>query len=88
MKLNADYITHTTADEQIMVATGESTRRFSGLVRSNATAAAIVELLGSDTTEEKIVDALLARYDAPREVIARDVADILKKLRSIGALAE
>lgn len=88
MKLNPDFIIHSTADEQIMVASGESTRRFSGLVRSNATAAAIVELLKNETTEASLVDALFARYDAPRTVIEQDVAGILEKLRGIGALTE
>lgn len=88
MRLNADFITHATADEQLMVAAGESSRRFNGLVRSNAAAAYIIELLKTDTTEAAVVDSLFARYDAPREVIAEDVAGVLRKLRGIGALVD
>lgn len=69
-----------------MVATGDV--KFSGLVRSNQTAAFIVNCLKSETTPEKIVDAIAAEYDAPRDVIAADVNMVLAKLRSIGAIDE
>ena len=69
-----------------MVATGAT--KFSGMVRSNATAALIVDCLKEDTTIEKILDILQEKYNAPREVIKNDVEKILIKLRSIDALEE
>jgi len=57
-------------------------------VRSNPTAAFIIDCLKEDTTEEKIVDAMCAKYDASREQISADLAEILVKLRNIGALEE
>ncbi len=69
-----------------MVSAGKST--FSGFVRSNETAAFIVNQLKTETTEDKIIEAMLARYDAPRERISDDVKKILSTLRSIGALDE
>lgn len=86
MKLKNGFITHETGGEQIMVAAGDT--KFSGLVRSNQTAAFIVDCLKTDTTPEKIVEAMAAEYDAPREVIAADVEMILAKLRGIGAIDE
>lgn len=85
MRLNRHFISYTSAGEQILV---DVTSHFSGLIRSNPTAAYIVECLQNDTTEEQIVCAMLDKYDAPREVIAGDVARILQKLRSVGALEE
>lgn len=86
MKLKAGFITHEMDGEQIMVATGGT--GFSGLVRSNRTAAFIVNCLKTDTTPEQIVQTVAAEYDAPTEVIAADVERILTTLRSIGALDE
>ena len=57
-------------------------------MRSNPTAAFIIDYLKEDTTEEKIVDAMCAKYDASREQISADLAEILVKLRNIGALEE
>lgn len=86
MKLKNGFVTHDMGGEQVMVATGEAT--FAGLVRSNATAAFIVDCLKENTTKEAIVEAMLAKYDASAEVIEADVEKILTKLRSIGALDE
>ncbi len=86
MKLKEGFITRETDGEQIMIAVGSV--KFAGLVRSNETAAFIVDSLKSETTKEAIVDAMSQRYDAPRDRIARDVDSILNKLRSIGALDE
>jgi hypothetical protein len=86
MKLKNGFVTHDMGGEQVMVATGEAT--FAGLVRSNATAAFIVDCLKADTTKEAIVEAMLAKYDAAKDVIEADVDKILNKLRSIGALDE
>ena len=86
MKLKDGFVTHEMGGEQIMVATGAAS--FSGLVRSNATAAFIVECLKTETTREAVIDTMLKRYDAPGSVIAADVDMVISKLRSIGALDE
>ncbi len=86
MKLKKGFITQETDGEQIMIAVGSA--KFAGLVRSNKTAAFIVDSLKADTTKEAIVDAMAEKYDAPKDVIEKDVEGILAKLRSIGALDE
>lgn len=86
MKLKSGFVTHEMGNEQIMVATGEAS--FAGLVHSNMTAGFIVDCLKEETTKEAIVEKMLAKYDATREVIEADVDKILSKLRSINALDE
>ena len=61
---------------------------FNGIVRSNETAAFIVNCLKEETTPERIVDAMCKEYAAPRDVIAADVNRILETLRGIHALEE
>ncbi len=86
MRLKDEFITQDIDDVQFLVPVG--TEEFSGVVRSNKTAAFIVNMLRSDTTAEAITDAMCAKYDAPRETIASDVAEILDTLRSINAITE
>lgn len=86
MKLKNGFVTHEMGTEQIMVATGDAS--FPGLVRSNATAAFIVDCLKEETTKEAIVEAMLNKYDVSEQVAAADVDKILEKLRSVGALDE
>ena len=71
MKLKSDFITHITESESLLVPAG--TAGFSGLVRGNKTLGAILETLKKDVTEAEIVSALCSRFDAPKDVIARDV---------------
>ena len=85
MKLKDTYITHESDGEQILLDTSSS---FAGLIRNNKTAAFIVECLKEDTTEEKIVEAMLEKYDAPKDVLAKDVSEVIGKLRKVGALDE
>lgn len=85
MKLKENFITQEMDGEQIMVAAGGG---FAGMVRSNATAAFIVDCLKTDTTREAVLDAMEKKYDAPRSVMAEDVDMVLGSLRRIGALDE
>lgn len=85
MKLKDTYITHDSDGEQILLDTSSS---FAGLIRNNKTAAFIVECLKEETTQEKIVEAMFEKYDAPKDVLAKDVSDVIEKLRKVGALYE
>ena len=71
-----------------MVAAGSASDAFRGMVRSNATAAYIIDCLNREITLEELTDKLCARYDAPREIISRDLQNVLNSLRKIGALDE
>ena len=86
MKLNPKFLTHETKGEHITVSTTGT--KFNGLIRSNATAAFIVESLKNDTTESEIVDKMLEKYDVDRNTAEKDVANIIGKLRSIGAVID
>ncbi len=86
MKLKNNIITQDIEDTQFLVPVGAEA--FSGIIRSNVTAAFIVNCLKHETTKEAIVDALCAEYDAPRDVIYADVEKILETLRGVNALEE
>lgn len=88
MKLHNGFITYTSGAEQIMVAAGSASETFRGMVRSNATAAFIIECLKEEISREELTQKLLQRYDAPADIIERDLDKILSALRGIGALDE
>ena len=88
MKLRQGFITQEFRGEQLMVAVGDAAKRFHGLVRSNATAAFIVNRLKKETTQAEIVSAVLEEYDADEARVRTDVARIIDQLRAIGAIEE
>ena len=82
MKLKDTFVTQEMDGEQVMVEAGG----FAGMVRSNQTAAFIIDQLKTETTKEAILDAMCKKYDAPRAVMAEDVDMVLANLKKIGAL--
>ena len=86
MKLNGNFLTQDIDDTQVMVAAGDA--KFSGIVRRNKTAAEIINYMKEETTRDEVIDKMLAEYDAPREVIAADVDEVIATLRRVGALDE
>lgn len=85
MKLKNEFMTHMDGENQMMV---DVSLNLSGLVRSNKTAAEIIELLKFDTTEENIVSEMQKKYDVSESVLKKDVRRIIEILRSIGAIDE
>lgn len=83
MKLKSTFITHNTEDGQLMISAGGD---FNGMVRSNSTAAAIIDMLATDISREQMIAAMLERYDATEEEISADVDKVLSTLDKIGAL--
>ena len=86
MKFRTAFVTQDIAGVQFLIPLGGEA--FSGIVRSNETAAFLIDLLREETTEAALTDAMAAEYDAPRETLAADVARVLDTLRSLNALEE
>ena len=86
MKLKDGFTSHDIDDTRFLVPVGGAA--FQGFARGNKTAARIIDLLQTETTEAEIVDALYAQFDAPRERIAGDVKGILSVLRQMDAIEE
>lgn len=86
MRLSSNFISHSDGEEHILVSTGAAD--FSGIVKSNDSANSIIGMLAEDTTEEEIVSKMLEKYDAPRDIIERDVKKVIGQLREIGAVID
>ena len=84
MKLNKNFVVHTLDGETVLVPTAAAP--FHGVGEGNETVGVILNCLTEDTTEEKIVDELAARYTGSREEMAEDVSSVIAKLRAIGAI--
>lgn len=78
MKLKDTFVTQEMDGEQVMVEAGGG---FAGMVRSNQTAAFIIDQLKTETTKEAILDAMEKKYDAPRAVMADDVDMVINNLK-------
>ena len=86
MKLKKDFIPYIADDESLLVPAGGVD--FSGLVKGNKTLGVILEYLKEDRSADEIVSLMTERFDAPEEIIRRDVNTAIEKLKSIGAIDE
>ena len=84
MKLKDEFIVHNVGDETLLVPTAEAS--FHGLVQGNKTVDVILNCLLKDTTEEEILSVMKERFDGDEADMRADIADVVKQLRSIGAI--
>ena len=84
MKLKDSIVTQELLDEHFLISLDEEA--FKGMVRSNPTAAFIIEKLKKETTRDEIVSAMHEEYDADLATIEADVDDVLNKLKTFGVL--
>ena len=86
MKLNNNFISHEDGNETFVIPSGKA--NFSGVIRGNKTFGSVIELLQKNTTEAEIIEAMCKKYDAPEDVIRRDVKKVIENLREIGAIID
>lgn len=75
-------------DYSVAVPIGLNGTQFNGVLKLNETALAILKLLEKDTTEDKIVDALLKEYEGEEQQISAFVHDFVQKLAAEGLIKE
>lgn len=86
MKLKDSFVTRQFQDTYVMA--GTENTEFRGIVNGNSTTAFIIECLKKQTTREEIIEKMLLKYDAPKEIITEDVDKVLEVLKGIGAIEE
>lgn len=88
MKLKNGFVVRSVGGKTVAVAVGATSRTFHGMITLNGTGKFIWDALEKETTEEKIVDALLEEYEIDRETAMRDVSLFVEKLREQGLILE
>ncbi|MCQ2772220.1 MAG: PqqD family protein [Bacilli bacterium] len=86
MKLKQQFITRMVGDTQMMVDSSANKDKFNGIVKSNATASFIIDLLKEEKSEQDLVEALLNAYEVDADTALKAVRYVIEKLNSINAL--
>ncbi|MDD6355833.1 MAG: PqqD family protein [Oscillospiraceae bacterium] len=86
MKLKKGIVLGNIDGQDFAIATGKLSKDFQGLINNNPTANYVFKLLQKEQTEESIVDAMFAKYDAPKEQIQADVKEFITTLEGFGVL--
>ena len=81
MKIKSGFVLRDVAGKTFVVATGELSKTFKGMITLNETGKFIWNLLENDVTKEEIVDKMLEVYNGvERAVVENDVDVFIDKL--------
>lgn len=81
MKIKNGFVIRDVAGKTFVVATGELSKTFKGMITLNETGKFIWKLLENDIEREAIVDAIMKEYDVQdRAMVEKDVNTFIDKL--------
>ncbi len=87
MRIKQGFVLREVAGQAVVIATGEVSKAFHGMIKLNATGADIWRGLSEGLTDAQIADRLVERYGADGEAAAADVAAFVRDAREAGFLA-
>ena len=86
MKVNQNFMLCDVAGESVVVPYGAAASDFRGMLRLNATGAALWKMLENGAEESELAAMLVKDFGASETDAAEDTAEFLKKLQEIGCL--
>lgn len=86
MKIKEGFVISRVGDKTVAVASGALSREFHGMITLNESGKLLFDLLRNDTTEERLIKALVDEYGITTEQAQRDVTAFLTGIRNAGLL--
>ncbi len=86
MKMQEGFVMREVAGQYVVVAVGEASKTFHGMIKLNSTGKDIWEGLEKGLTEEEIVEILVEKYDVQNSDVKNDVQEFLKQMREVGII--
>ena len=81
MKIKKGFMLREVAKIYVVVAVGEASKEFNGVINLNETGAFLWKQLIDDNTVDGVVAALLNEYDVSEEAARKDVELFINKLK-------
>ena len=86
MKIKQGFILRKVMDNYVVVAVGEASKSFRGMIKLNETAADVWKMIEKGIDEDGIRAAMLEKYQVSEERLSEDIKSILSQLASQGFL--
>ena len=88
MKIKSGFILRTVAGNNVVVAIGEQSKSFNGVIKLNESGLVLWNKLASGADKATLVSALLDEYDITAEIAENDVDKFVGVLRDAGAIED
>ena len=85
-KIKEGFVLRRVADQYVVIATGEASRDFHGMIKLNKTGADVWEGLGAGSDVEEITGQIVEKYGVDREKAEADVAGLVRQIEEAGFL--
>lgn len=86
MKIKSGFVVRSIAGESVVVALGEASKTFNGIIKLNDTGRFIWDRLAMGCEAEELVEAILAEYDIDRATAEADVNTYIETLKGAGII--
>ncbi len=81
MKIKNGFVVRSIAGESVVVALGEASKNFNGIIKLNDTGRFIWDKLAEGAELETLVEAILSEYDIDKETAEADVKVFVDTLK-------
>lgn len=88
MKIKDGFVVRDLAGQSIVVALGEASKTFNGMIKLNDTGRLIWDMLADGKTKDEIVDRFTSEYDVERATADRDVSAFIETLQGADILEQ
>ena len=88
MKIKSGFILRTVAGNNVVVAIGEQSKSFNGVIKLNESGLVLWNKLSAGADKAELVSALLDEYDITADVAENDVDKFVGVLRDAGAIED
>lgn len=88
MKIKDGFVLRDVAGKAVVIAVGEASKSFHGMINLNATGRVIWQGVSDGLTEDEIADRMTKEFDVDAETAKRDVHNMILKMQDAGVMTE
>lgn len=86
MKIKSDFLLHKLGEQYVVVAVGDRSKAFNGIIRLNSTGAFLWEQLSNEKSEDELAEALAGEFETDISSARADVSEFISELSEGGFL--
>lgn len=86
MRIKEGFVLREVAGQVVVIATGEASKGFHGMIKLNATGKDIWTSLQEGKSEQDIIECLSSKYQMDAEQVSKDVSEFLNQMTELGFL--
>ena len=88
MKIKDGFVVRDIMGQCVVVATGEASQDFSGMIKLNDTGKVIWEGVASGKSEDEIVDFIVSKYDVEKDRAKTSVKKFIDEMKDRGFILD